>query len=234
MKTKTHNHALILAGGTGSRTGVGIPKQMFLINGIPLIIYTIQVFQNCEEINSITVVSHPDYCSQITEYAKQYSIDKLISVIEGGENRQSSSRIGVESLNAGNNDIVLIHDAARPFVTEKIILSATATATEHGAAAATVPSTDTVYITENNRLVSIPKRQTLRNAQTPQAFRHSIITHAHQNALKEGISDASDDTILVLKAGYNVVLLEGSISNIKITSAEDLVLAERILANKKL
>lgn len=226
---KNRNHALILAGGSGHRAGYDIPKQMIPINDIPLIIHTLRKFENCNEIDTITVVSHNSYVEDIYKLCLKHDISKIIKCVMGGSTRQESSYFGVKALDARSDDVVIIHDAARPYLNESIIKSAINEAREHHAASAVISVTDTVYITQNGSIVSVPDRKTVYNAQTPQSFIYQTIVEAHQKALDDKISDATDDIILALNTGIEPVLFEGDVTNKKITTKEDLEEAQRLL-----
>lgn len=222
-------HALILAGGRGQRAGYSIPKQFIPIGGIPLIARTIKAFQNHGAVSSITVVSPPEFLVKIIEIKNEYSLDKIINIVEGGATRQESSRKAVDSLSCAPDDIVLIHDAARPFVSNSVITRVIDVSGIEGAAEPCIMTADTVAeVDSSGRIVSIPLRENLRLCQTPQGFRYDIIRNAHINAANEGIT-VSDDISLVLLNGGTAFAVDGDARNIKITSAGDFLTAEAIL-----
>jgi len=229
------NYAIVLAGGIGSRMGIDIPKQFLTLYKIPVIVRTINVFQNHDKIDGIIVVVYPEYINRVKNYKDEYNLTKILNVVAGGETRQISSYNGLCAWNFKDNDIIIFHDAVRPFLTNKIIDDCISGVIETGAATVCVKTTDTmIEISNNDTIVSMPDRTNLRNSQTPQAFRYKLILEAHENAKKNHITQSTDDVKLVFNLGHPVKIIEGNYENIKITNSNDMILAEIIAKNKSL
>jgi len=228
------NYAVILAGGIGSRMGVDIPKQFLTIDKLPIIVRTLNVFQNHNKIDGIIVVVYPEYIDRVKNYRDEYNLTKILNIVAGGETRQISSYNGLGAWNFENDDIIIFHDAVRPFLTDKIISDCISGVIEIGAAVVCVKTTDTIVESSNNgTIVSMPDRTNLRNAQTPQAFRYKHILDAHENAKKKNCIQATDDVRLMFNLGHPVKIVEGSYENIKITNPEDIILSEAIAKSAK-
>jgi 2-C-methyl-D-erythritol 4-phosphate cytidylyltransferase len=223
--------AVIVAAGSGTRMGGNINKQFIKINEKPLLYYTLKAFSDCIEINEIIVVLSPSAISYFKEeIIDKYNIKKVVKIIEGGKERQESVYKGLKSIK--ECDIVLIHDGARPFVTNSIIHRGIEFAKIHGASACGVMPKDTVKIKDSeNFSLSTPDRKQLFLVQTPQCFTYSILRECHEKFCESG-SAATDDTMIVEKYGYKVYLYEGDYENIKITTPEDVAVAEVILSKR--
>jgi 2-C-methyl-D-erythritol 4-phosphate cytidylyltransferase len=220
-------YAIILAGGYGKRLNSELPKQFILLNKKPVIIHTIEKF-SLPRISGIIIVVPEDYISYTEKLLKQYSIKNIIKIIKGGETRQGSSYNAIKCMNFNGSDILLFHDAARPFISKKIISNCIEETESNGSAGVYVRTTDTIAEIENKFVKSIPRRDLLYNTQTPQAFKYNIIKEAHDLGLSsENIP--TDDVQLVINAGYKVKICEGDYNNIKITSQSDLDFAEFLL-----
>ena len=225
-------HALILAGGRGTRAGFDIPKQFIELSGVPLIIRTLREFDGHPAVDSITVAVPPESIRDTREISERYGIGKLAKVVAGGATRQQSSFIAVNSLNCSDDDIVLIHDAARPFAGADLISRVIEAAGREGAAEPAIPVTDTVFaVSPEGKIISVPDRKGLVLSQTPQGFRFRIIMDAHEKGAARGIA-ADDDISLVVKNGGNAVLVKGSAVNIKITDRMDFIIAEALLKSR--
>jgi len=225
-------YAVILAGGTGSRMGLDIPKQFALLKDKPLIAYTLEAFQNHSEIEAIICVSHPSYMNTIASIAAKYSISKLLKVIEGGSTRQESSYRAIQGYSFSSDDILLIHDAARPFVSAKSISDIIQQTVIHGSANLCTAATDTIIETDGNgRIKRIPERKFLMYVQTPQGFRYPVLRKAHDEALARNEKNATDDISLVLAAGEVPAIVNGTTGNFKITTADDFARAEAVIQN---
>lgn len=221
--------AVIVAGGSGTRMSSDMPKQFITLEGKPIIQHTLEVFERCPDIDDIVIVCPPRYSGKINEIAFYANIDKLLSVVKSGETRQESAYNGIK---AAYGDIILIHDAVRPFVTSKQIHDVVAAAKEYGAAALCRPITDTVKKIENGCVSQTVDRATLGAIQTPQCFRADIIIDAHKAALEKGIA-ATDDCALCEMNGVEIHTVPGDNLNIKITTPDDLILAEGILNSRR-
>ncbi|VYU14536.1 2-C-methyl-D-erythritol 4-phosphate cytidylyltransferase [Clostridium tertium] len=219
--------AIILAGGKGKRMGAKISKQYIELNGKPLLYYTLKQFLSCDEIDKILLVlpkEEIEYCTK--EVLEKYSL-KVDLIVEGGKERQDSVFNALSSLE--EEGIVLIHDGARPFVSKRIISDGIKYASLYGAAAPGVTPKDTIKIkNEQNFSKETPKRETLVAIQTPQVFETSLIKDCHRR-LKEDNLIVTDDTMVVEAYNNNVYLYEGDYTNIKVTTPEDLILAEKLI-----
>ena len=228
------NIALIVAAGSGTRMeNANQPKQFLLVCGKPLLIYTIAAFQNHNEIDKIVVVTNDSYIDQVNDWAKQYKLDKVKAVVGGGDTRQASVYNGlkaVEKLVSSNNDIILIHDAARPLVSQRIISENISMCLKFGAVDTVIKSKDTIIKSKDNESINdILNRDEIYQTQTPQTFRYSIIRDAHEKARLKEIPNVTDDAKLVLSMGIDVRLVEGSVNNFKVTTMDDLKLLEALL-----
>lgn len=216
--------AIILAGGKGKRMGSDISKQFILVNGKPILYYTLTQFLKCKVIDSIILVLPKDeieYC--VKEILEKYSL-KVNQIIEGGNQRQESVYNGLKA--CMNSDIVLIHDGARPFVSEKIIEDGIRYAQVYGAAAPGVMPKDTIKIKNSEGFsTQTPNREELVAVQTPQIFKWSTIMECHEKIKKDKIV-VTDDTMVVEMYGHPVYLYKGEYNNIKVTTQEDLLIAQ--------
>ncbi|MEG0857491.1 MAG: 2-C-methyl-D-erythritol 4-phosphate cytidylyltransferase [Terrisporobacter sp.] len=220
-------NAIILAGGRGKRMGSEISKQYIKIKGKPILYYTLKTFIECKSIDQITLVLPEDeieYCKY--EILERYSLN-IDRIIIGGKERQDSVYNALESI--VNSDIVLIHDGARPFVSNRIIEQGIEFAKIYGAAAPGVTPKDTIKI-KNSESFSIetPQRDKLVAIQTPQVFKFNTILECHKK-VKEGNIIVTDDTMVAELYGNKVYLYDGEYTNIKVTTPEDLILAEMLL-----
>ena len=224
-------YAIILASGIGERLGLGIPKQFFKIKNKTILEYSISAFDSHQLIDKIIVVSNPLYINETKDITKNYK--KVISVISGGKTRQESSFRGLSQI-TDTNSKVLIHDAVRPFVSNKIITDCIIALNTYKAVNVGIKSTDTIMeITDKNVVSKIIDRSKIIRCQTPQAFDFNIINKAHQLAINDSNKTATDDCGLVLR--YNladIFVVNGENSNIKITYPIDLKIAELLTSEK--
>lgn len=226
--------AIILAGGRGERLGFEKPKQFLKIAGKTVLEHTLDVFQRHPEVDEIRIVAHPDYVDFVEEAVLRNAYGKVSAILRGGRTRQESSRIGVFSLEEGVEK-VLIHDAVRPFVSQRIISEVIRALDRFPAVDVAVPVTDTIIRVKGNVIAEIPKRSELMRGQTPQGFLRWVIQEAHKKALKEGLESATDDCSLVVRYGLGqVYVVEGSMENIKITYPLDLFIADRLFQIRSL
>jgi len=223
-------YALILAGGTGSRTGMEIPKQFVPICGKPLICHTIDRFEQHGGVDEIIIVSHLEYIAHITKLVSESSYQKITHIVTGSETRQGSSWNGLLACNGSESDVVLIHDAARPFVSDRIISAVIHSASEHGASLPSIPPSDTIFEhIEEKKIGKVLDRKSLMCAQTPQGFTLGVIMKAHRIAIEDRCENATDDAALVMRNGIDCALVRGDVDNMKITTARDFIIAEAIL-----
>jgi D-ribitol-5-phosphate cytidylyltransferase len=222
------NYAIILAGGHGLRVGDNIPKQFLPINNKPIIIWSLETFNKMPEINGIIIALPVANLKLFDEILSNYNIPKIIKIVPGGLTRHLSSYNTVKCMNFNSDDILIFHDAARPFISEDLIRNCIDAAIKFGAAGTYVKTIDTIAEVKERFIHKIPDRDILYNTQTPQSFKYSIIKRAHFLAQLNSIETASDDVQLVLNTGFNVRIIEGDYRNIKITTKYDLEMAEFI------
>lgn len=223
--------AIILAAGQGKRMKTKVQKQFLMLQGKPLLYYSLACFQNSDEIQEIVVVTGKesiDYCR--SEIIEKYGFTKVKCITEGGKERYNSVYAGLEACSA-DTDYVFIHDGARPFVTEDIIKRTKEGAVTYDACIAGMPSKDTVKIIDENNMVSVtPERSRVWSVQTPQVFLYSLIKEAHDAARSTSMQGITDDAMVVEQYKNTPVhIVEGAYENIKITTPEDILVAEKIL-----
>jgi len=212
----------------------GVNKQYLELAGQPVLVHTLRLFEQHPAVAEIWVIapaSEVEYCR--SEIVTRYDFAKVRGVVSGGAERQDSVRNGLLACQADPQELVLIHDGVRPLLTPGLVDLVAAAARQHGAAVVGAPVKDTVKQVSKDRVVTAtPPRAGLWQAQTPQAFRYEIIRDAHDKAFHRGYR-GTDDASLVEWAGGRVVMVEGDYRNLKITTPEDLVLAEALLAHSQ-
>jgi ribitol-5-phosphate 2-dehydrogenase (NADP+) / D-ribitol-5-phosphate cytidylyltransferase len=231
MKKNMTTYACILAGGIGSRTGHTQPKQFISINKKPLIVWTLLQFQTNSAIDHIIVTSPAEYIQKIHELCTHYALTKVDTIIPGGNTRQQSAYNALTCKDFNPQDIFLLHDAARPFITHSIINNCIAATLKTGAAGTYIPAVDTITEGSHGNVYAIPERSNLYYTQTPQCFTYSVIKKAHEYAMGLDITEATDDVSLVhqLPEKITISMVDGSPENIKITNALDIEIAEILL-----
>lgn len=218
--------AVIVAAGSSQRMG-GVDKIFAPLAGKPLLTHVVDVFQSCTSIDQVVIVLNENSLQQGQKLVRKQSWTKVIEVCPGGPRRQDSVAEGLKRLN--QCEWVVIHDGARPCLTSELIERGLREALKSGAAVAAVPVTDTIKVVGAERIIeTTPNRDSLWTIQTPQVFRFDIIERAYHQAKVE----AWDDAALVEALGYRVKVYMGSYSNIKVTTPQDLALAEVILTNR--
>lgn len=220
---------VIAAAGLGKRMKADINKQFLLLDGKPIVAHTIAQFEKNESIDEIIVVVKEDeleYCK--SEVVEKYCFKKIEALVGGGAERQESVYNGLKSC-SGDTDIVLIHDGVRPFITSSEIDNLIEETLAHDACVTGVRVKDTIKIVDARGVITeTPDRSTLWAVHTPQSFSYRLILEAHKKAVMQGFQ-ATDDSSLVENLGREVKMIEGSYDNIKITTPEDLFVAENIL-----
>ena len=222
--------AIIAAGGTGSRMGLTFNKLFLTIDERPVISYTLDVFEDAECIDEIIVVCNEKDFALCNEIISDFSYSKVKSIVVGGASRQDSVYKGLLAVSS-DTDIVVIHDAARPLLTEEILKDVVETAQENGAATAAIRPNDTVKVVQSDLVKDTLDRNQLALIQTPQAFQKNIIMDAHQSAQKSHIL-TTDDCALAELMNVPVSVVPGSAMNIKLTTPEDFALICAILTFK--
>lgn len=221
--------AIIVAAGSGSRFGADLPKQYHALHGIPVLRHTIQAFSDHPHITQIIVVIADGFEDLYQQAVK--GISKILPHVIGGATRQQSVYNALSALSLKDDDIVLIHDAARPCISEKSITDLIAHLKTHQAASLAIPVSDTLRKGDDGQLSDIMPRDHLYAMQTPQGFRFKTILSAHQQFKDKNMTD---DTSLVTAAGTPVFIVNGDRQNIKITTPEDMIMAEKYLAPRTL
>ena len=225
--------AVVLGGGVGQRLGAGMPKQLLTLGGRTLVERCVAAFETAPGIDEILVVMARGYTGQV-EALLGDRYPKVTGVIEGGQARPDSVRAALAAIaaRAGDADCgVLLHDAARPLVDQRIIADCVAALRVHDAAGVAVPASDTMVVTGHGVMQSMPRRETLHRCQTPQCFRLSVISRAHELAAADPGFSPTDDCGVVMRylPDVPVHIVPGSERNIKVTYPQDLAVAEALL-----
>ena len=229
--------ALLTAAGTGTRMGQDIPKQFMHVDNKPLIVYTLEAFQNHPSIDAIICVTLPNWIDVLKAYAMQFNITKLKWVVPGGATGQESIHNGLMTIKeeAGEDVTVMVHDGNRCLVSSEIISNSLAVYKQHGSAVAAIPCVEAVFFSEDNgasSVTSIPREQLYRT-QTPHTYDLKKLLWAHDEAAKKNITNTAASCTLMQALGETVYFSKGSEENLKITTVEDLKLFEVLLHTKK-
>lgn len=220
--------AIFPAAGQGKRMEIGVNKVFLELLGKPILIHTLMTFSDCMAIDDLIVVVGSDEVSTVKTVLRGVPGLKPYQVIIGGTERQYSIANGLAALNK-NTDIVLVHDGARPLTSKEVITAVVEEARRGGAAITAVPAKDTIKIVDADGIVTAtPERRSLWTVQTPQGFKREIILAAYQKAAMENFL-GTDDASLVERLGIKVKAVQGDYSNLKITTPEDLIIAEAFM-----
>jgi 2-C-methyl-D-erythritol 4-phosphate cytidylyltransferase len=218
---------IIPAAGQGKRMGAGKNKLLLTLEGVPILIHTLRVFEADDECTGIILAISPSDEQQFKSLLKEYGIHKVSSLVNGGKERQDSVYNGLEAVHALDG-IVLVHDAARPFIKIDTIHRLVEAAGKDGGAIVAVPVKDTIKKAANGVVAETVERSSLWAVQTPQAFRTSVLLEAHNKAMREQFI-GTDESSLVERIPHPVSIIEGDYDNIKLTTPEDLYFAQAIL-----
>jgi 2-C-methyl-D-erythritol 4-phosphate cytidylyltransferase len=221
------NTVIIPAAGIGARMHADRAKQMLELGGVPVLVHTLKRFQQCDAVDQIILVLQPSLTSDMLGLISRYNLKKVARVVAGGAERQDSVYRGLQVVKEENAGIIVIHDAVRPFVKPEEIRAVIERAESVGAALMALAATDTIKQVKSGRVQRTLDRRRIYYAQTPQAFRFSIIREAFERAYTDGFM-GTDESQLVERLGQRVSVVEGSALNIKITRPFDLRLAEAI------
>ena len=222
---------LILASGTGERAGLNKPKQFFEVKGKMLIEHSIDAFEQNSLITDIIIVSHPDFVDYAEEIVNKNSYKKVKKVVSGGATRQESSYNGISQIPNGAK--VLIHDAVRPFVSQRIINDCVCALDNYMAVGVAIPCADTIIQVKDGEIQNIPNRSELMQIQTPQAFKSDVIKQAHEILKTRDDVTITDDCGLISALNLcKIFVVQGEEKNIKITYPKDIALAEKIYEMK--
>ena len=239
------NIAMIIAGGVGARVSKEIPKQYIKVYEKPVLAYTMEAFQNHEDIDAITIVCQPEYEEIIRSMAKEYHITKLEQIFYGGAVGQESIRNGVFGLEKyyAGEDLILIHDAIRPLVSHEVLTDCINVAREKGNAIVCIPCVTTMLQKERDEKgeegkgldssLAVYPRDLIMETQTPQAFTLEMLGKCHREAVEKNILNETASCALMTRLGVRVFFSKGSEKNIKITVPEDLDLMEAIITAQK-
>ncbi|MDD5795451.1 MAG: IspD/TarI family cytidylyltransferase [Oscillospiraceae bacterium] len=226
------NTAIILAGGVGSRMGVDRPKQFLMVNNKPVISYCFDIFQKHSEIDKIVVVVNDKWKSFVEEYAEKYNVTKICGYAPAGKTRQHSIYNGLKCIDetAHNTDIVIVHDAARPLVSDEIISDCIKGATEFDGAMPVISVKDTVYQSKDGKSIdNLLKRSELFAGQAPESFKFKKYYKIHNDVSDEEIGSTAGSSEIAYRHGMEITMVKGSERNLKITTIEDLETFETIL-----
>ncbi|OGU76068.1 MAG: 2-C-methyl-D-erythritol 4-phosphate cytidylyltransferase [Ignavibacteria bacterium RBG_16_34_14] len=221
-------YVIIPAGGKGKRSGVKIPKQYLKINGKELIIYTLKVFQKNKLVDEIVIPAEPQYHKKLKNLVKKYNLSKVTLIIEGGKERQDSVYNALCSLpSPSSNDLIAVHDAARPLLPQKVLTSALIIAKKKGNAVVCIKAKDTL-IKGKEKIEEYLNRDEVYYVQTPQVFRYKDLKKAMNTAHKDNFY-GTDESMLVNRIGIKVNIVEGSVFNFKVTSKDDVEMFKSML-----
>lgn len=226
-----NNHkiaVIIAAAGKGTRLGAPVPKQYLKIGGEPVILKTLKAFESMEAVDHIYIVTNEQYVDHCAQIVKDNGVDKVDAIVIGGSERQDSVYNAIQEINRKRPGVayVMIHDAARPFVSEDVITGVIKAMIAKDAAVACVAMKDSIRRADDEGSQSVDRKDYFA-VQTPQGFKKSVLIEAYDKALREGYY-GTDDASLVERAGYKIELVEGDYQNIKITTKEDLPMENRV------
>ncbi len=230
------NIAMIIAGGSGSRMHQDIPKQFLTVNEKPVIIYTLEVFQKHPAVDEIVVVCIEGWEKVLWAYIKQFALTKVTAIVPGGRCGQASIYNGLQEIGREHkpDDIVLIHDAIRPMVSEEIISDCINKTIEHGSGIACIPCVEVMLISKDRQTSEeVIDRDCLKRTQTPQGFRLGKLQAVHEKAKKQGVTDSIASCMLMIEMGESVHFSKGSEKNLKLTTVEDIDIFKALLLAKR-
>lgn len=219
-------YAIIPAGGKGTRSSTEIPKQYLKFSGKELIAYTLEVFQKNHLIDEIIVSAEPAYFNLINKIKKKYKLTKLTNIVEGGEERQDSVYNALKSIKANDDDLIAVHDAARPLLRDNILTNAINTAKEKGNALVCLKARDTLL--KGDQIVKeYVDRSEIYYVQTPQIFRYKDLKKAMKKAYEKNFI-GTDESMLIKELGIDINIVEGSMLNFKVTTMTDIEMFEKL------
>lgn len=223
--------AIIPAAGEGTRMGSALPKTFLPIGGVPLIVHTLRAFEACQSVDKVVLVVHPDYASEYQKLVDQYEITKVKEYITGGAKRSESVGNGLTYVDP-DCGIIIVHDGARPLVKPEIIDKAVAMCVTDKAVVVGVPVKQTIKKINSveGSVERTLNREELWEIQTPQVFHRDVLVEAYEHAKS---MDVTDDASLVEQIGIKVKVIQGDYLNIKVTTPEDIIIAEKMLDTRK-
>lgn len=230
------NIAMVIAGGSGNRMHQDIPKQFLTVNEKPVMIYTLEVFQRHPAIDDIAVVCIEGWEQVLWAYVRQFNLTKVSLIVKGGNCGQASIYNGLREIRKSHEpeDVVLIHDAIRPMVSEEIISDCISKTIEYGSAIAAIPCAEAMLVSKNQKNSDhIFDRDQLKRTQTPQGFQVGKLLEIHERALTRGITNSVASCTLMIEMGEPVYFSKGSEKNIKLTTVEDIDIFKALLLAKR-
>ena len=224
------NIAIILAGGSGRRMGGPLPKQFLEVNNRTILEYTIDKFEHAECIDEIAIVTHPDYVDKMQQIISSNPWKKVARILLGGKERTDSTLSALRAY-TNEDDRLLIHDSVRPMVSQQIIKKVCSALSEYNVVNLAIPAVDTIIEVKDGVMVAAPRRDLLRQVQTPQGFKRQTLALAYEKALADPNFIATDDCGVVFKyhPASPIKIVDGETSNIKITYKEDLEILKKHL-----
>ncbi len=234
------NIAIIIAGGSGNRMGMDIPKQFINIYDKPILLYTLEGFQNHPLVDAIEVVCIDGWEQVVSAYAKQYGITKLKWIVKGGNTGQESIRNGVYNLEGqcSDDDIIIVHDGIRPLIEPSVLTDVVRKAEQYGNAVTSMPYNEQIFVVDEKDESTTTKyipREKIRRVSTPQAYRFSLIDEKYHEAFEKetGIYGSSYTNTMMVELGVTLHFAAGSDKNIKLTTQDDLEMFKGYLTNQK-
>ena len=224
-------YAIIPAGGSGSRVGGETPKQFLSFGGKELIVYTIEVFQLCDLVDEIIIPTKKEYVPLMKKLKSKFKLDKITKIIEGGSERQYSVLNALNSVTAEKNDLIAVHDAARPLLPLRILNNTIRVAQSEGTAITAIKAKDTL-VHGGTYIQDYIDRKDVYYIQTPQIFTYEVLSKA-MNLAKDENFIGTDESMLVKRCGEKVFLTEGSSLNFKVTTHSDIELFQRLLEKER-
>jgi 2-C-methyl-D-erythritol 4-phosphate cytidylyltransferase len=222
--------AIIPAGGKGKRSGTETPKQYLKFHGKELIAYTLEVFQKNILVYEIIVSAEPEYFSLLEEIKMKFKLTKISKIVEGGEERQDSVYNALKSIKVNDNDLIAVHDAARPLLPENILTKAINTAKEKGNALVCLKARDTL-LKGDEVVKEYVNRTEMYYVQTPQIFNYGDLMNAMKNAYEKNFI-GTDESMLIKELGIDINIVEGSMLNFKVTTATDIEMFGKLTGDK--
>lgn len=229
-------HVLLGGGGSGTRMKNPVNKSFILLSGKPIIAYSLQLFQQHPQVSTITIMMHPEWIRETTEWMNRLGITKVKQIVPGGKERQDSVRNGLDALRVFNpkpSDIVLVHNAANPLLTKELVTECIRAAEQNHASVAAYRVKDTIKrVQEDGKIIETLKRNELWGMQTPQCIQYELFVRAHAQAEKDTFL-GTDDVQLVERLGIKPVVVDCGYENLKVTTPEDVGIAEKILEKRR-
>lgn len=221
-------YAIIPAGGTGKRIGGELPKQFMQFNGKELIAHTIEVFQKCELIDEIIIATQQNFFETVESLKIKFRLNKITKIVEGGKERQNSVFNALTSINTDENDLIAVHDAARPLLPKDVLTNAINNAKKYGNSVVAIKAKDTLIKGSEGRVKQYVDRENIYYVQTPQIFTYKDIFAAMKYATNENFI-GTDESMLIKRLGKEVFISEGSSLNFKVTTQSDLDLFSKLI-----